>query len=137
MNRRFEVALYMSDEPALAVVVTTRVRFSDALEVASMLCGKKWKRIAGDCYQFQLSSQTTLNCVVRPQDRSDLEDEGMEFWLQTKAPAGNWVDSLGCADIFSCINHGKWFVEQKHYDENSVRVVRRINVPKWTPKKGE
>lgn len=49
----------------------------------------------------------------------------MRYWLQTKAPAGNWVDFMGSDDLQSVKDHANW-----HYDETGeqVRIVERTDV---------
>jgi hypothetical protein len=55
------------------------------------------------------------------------------YWLQARAPAGNWVDMLGTDDRELCIGHGKWMVLHKH--AQAVRVVEREDkpIPIWGP----
>lgn len=50
------------------------------------------------------------------------------YWLQTQAPAGNWVDNMGSASRNSVITHGKWL--QKEHGE-TVRVVDRTDTVIW------
>lgn len=57
----------------------------------------------------------------------------MRYWLQTRAPAGNWSDNLGSMSKQSCIDHGRYLAEQ--HDEE-VRVVERVDTPVWEPKMG-
>jgi hypothetical protein len=47
------------------------------------------------------------------------------YWLQTKAPAGNWVDCLGSELITDCISHGHY--RRGRGDE--VRVIERKDRP--------
>jgi hypothetical protein len=51
------------------------------------------------------------------------------FWLQTLAPAGNWVDSIGSDDFSSVCDHGRWLVEKMNHQH--TRVVERVDTPKW------
>lgn len=46
------------------------------------------------------------------------------FFLQTKAPAGNWVDSLGSSDLESCKRHGRYLQKEQ---KEEVRVVQRFD----------
>lgn len=58
----------------------------------------------------------------------------MRFWVQTKAPAGNWVDSIGSTNEFTCIEHAVHMSEQGV----QVRVVERTEVSIWEqPTKGD
>lgn len=61
----------------------------------------------------------------------------MKYWLQTKNKAVGWVDSLGSADVESCIDHGKWFVEEGHYKAENVRVIKRKDTKVWAPPRGK
>lgn len=51
----------------------------------------------------------------------------MCYWLQTKAPAGNWVDNLGSDVRKSCIEHGKFLKERG----DDVRVIERTDRVIW------
>ena len=51
----------------------------------------------------------------------------MRYWLQVKAPAGNWVDSVGTDDKQSAIDHGR-YLETKGEE---TRVVERTDVQVW------
>lgn len=53
----------------------------------------------------------------------------MKFWLQTQAPAGNWVDSLGTTGKDAAIEHGKWLLQKT--DAIAVRVIERTDVEIW------
>lgn len=48
----------------------------------------------------------------------------MKYWLQTQAPAGNWVDSIGSDDQEVCQRHGAYLA--KHGE--TVRVVERQDI---------
>lgn len=54
----------------------------------------------------------------------------MKYFLQTQAPAGNWVDSLGTTQE-GCEQHGRYLQEHGH----AVRVVKRSDRVVWTPAK--
>lgn len=49
----------------------------------------------------------------------------MKYYLQTQAPAGNWVDNLGSDDIESLKGHASWLHEVKG---QQVRIVERNDV---------
>lgn len=53
----------------------------------------------------------------------------MKYWLQVKAPAGNWVDWVGTDDLESAKDHAAWLVEEGHYRE--TRVVERLDTVIW------
>ena len=55
----------------------------------------------------------------------------MRYWLQVRAPAGNWVDSLGSNDRNTCVDHGRWYVKNKIHLRTDVRVVERTDVQVW------
>lgn len=46
----------------------------------------------------------------------------MKYWLQTKAPSGNWVDNLG-ATKERCIEQGSWLRDRGE----TVRVIERTD----------
>lgn len=48
----------------------------------------------------------------------------MKFWVQTQAPAGNWVDSLGCNQLEDADSFAKHLVDTGH----KVRLVIRTDV---------
>ena len=50
------------------------------------------------------------------------------YFLQIKAPAGNWVDTLGSYSKKSCVQHGKW---QRTANAKQVRVVKRTDQVVW------
>lgn len=52
----------------------------------------------------------------------------MRYWLQVRAPAGNWVDSLGSDDKHACVVHGRWLAKERG---EHVRVVERTDVVVW------
>lgn len=56
----------------------------------------------------------------------------MKYFLQTKAPAGNWVDNLGCAKKEECVRHGLWL---RQVDGDQVRVIERTDRVVWSGKK--
>lgn len=61
----------------------------------------------------------------------------MRYWLQTRAPAGNWVDSLGSASKQSCIDHGRYLGgmdKEKPPVVYDVRVVERVDTEVWNPR---
>jgi hypothetical protein len=51
------------------------------------------------------------------------------FYLQTQAPAGNWVDSIG-ATKDECERMGRYM---KRHAGAKVRVVERIDRIVWNP----
>jgi hypothetical protein len=51
----------------------------------------------------------------------------MRYWLQTRAPAGNWVDSLGSDSYSDCVGHGEFLRARGE----AVRVVVRIDRVVW------
>lgn len=55
----------------------------------------------------------------------------MKFFLQTKAPAGNWVDSLGTSIAKHAFSHGEYLSKMG----NKTRVVRRKDTPIYPRKK--
>ena len=57
----------------------------------------------------------------------------MKYYLQTRAPAGNWVDHLG-ADMATCVNHGKYLVAERHHKPADVRVIERSDRVVWEAK---
>jgi hypothetical protein len=57
----------------------------------------------------------------------------VKYWLQVKAPAGNWVDSIGCNDKQSCLDHAKYSAEQGE----DVQVVERVDTVIWSTKRKE
>lgn len=52
------------------------------------------------------------------------------FWLQTKAPAGNWVDNTGCDDIAMLKRHGRYLCNVRG---ERVRIVKREDRAVWHP----
>lgn len=54
------------------------------------------------------------------------------YWLQTQAPAGNWVDSFG-SDLEGCIRHGEYL--EANYKEK-CRVIERNDTVVHTFAKG-
>ena len=50
------------------------------------------------------------------------------YWLQTQAPAGNWVDSVGTT-LEACISHGRYLQQRGEI----VRVVKRTDRVLWNP----
>jgi hypothetical protein len=52
----------------------------------------------------------------------------MTYWLQTKAPAGNWVDNLGSENKDACITHGRYLREK---NSETVRVIKRTDHQVW------
>ena len=51
----------------------------------------------------------------------------MRYWVQTKAPAGNWVDRTGVDDYATAVKYAKW--EDARGEQ--VRVVERLDLPVW------
>lgn len=134
MKKRYEIILYMDNEPTRHILITTRANAVDARKVASRICnGAAWRLLGLNSWAVKFSFGT-LCCVIRKRLERDAGDS-VQFWLQTRTWSGDWVDSLGSNDIFSCIEHGKWFVKERHHDADDVRVVERLNIPKWTNEK--
>jgi hypothetical protein len=48
----------------------------------------------------------------------------VKFWLQTKAPAGNWTDVLGSNDLANCVSHAR-YLSDEHNEE--TRIVERVD----------
>lgn len=55
----------------------------------------------------------------------------MKYWVQTKAPAGNWVDSIGVSDETMAVEYAIAFQEK---NREPVRVVERTDVEIWVAK---
>lgn len=58
-----------------------------------------------------------------------------EFWVQVKAPAGNWADNMGSSDLESAVSFAKYLFEE--HDEKNVRVVQRYDIVREVFSKGE
>lgn len=46
------------------------------------------------------------------------------YWVQGKAPAGNWYDALGTDDLAFCERHAAWMRDEQ---EITTRVVKRYD----------
>lgn len=55
----------------------------------------------------------------------------MKYWLQTQAPAGNWVDSLGTDDLESALSHSDYLQDRGE----KTRIVTRVDTPVKRPAK--
>jgi len=55
----------------------------------------------------------------------------MKYWLQTQAPAGNWVDSLGTDDLESALSHSDYLQDSG----KKTRIVTRVDKVVSTKKK--
>lgn len=53
----------------------------------------------------------------------------MKYWVQAKAPAGNWYDMLGTNDKDAAIRYAKHAIDVEKY--TSIRIVERIDTPIW------
>lgn len=51
------------------------------------------------------------------------------YWLQTQAPAGNWVDNTGSSNVSYCESHGRFLLERGE----TVRVIERTDREIWRP----
>ena len=47
-----------------------------------------------------------------------------QYWLQTQAPAGNWVDRIGSEDDAYLFNHA---IASDHYPDGTWRIVKRTD----------
>jgi hypothetical protein len=50
-----------------------------------------------------------------------------KYWTQVQAPAGNWVDSMGCDVMQRCVAHGEHCAK----DGVKARVVERVDTVVW------
>lgn len=48
----------------------------------------------------------------------------MRYWVQTKAPAGNWVDSVGVSDYAQAESYAK-------ASKEPARVIERVDREVW------
>lgn len=55
--------------------------------------------------------------------------EGQHFWMQTQAPAGNWVDSIGTDDKAAAVRYAKHHIEKMN---EQARVVDRFDTVIWS-----
>jgi hypothetical protein len=53
----------------------------------------------------------------------------VRYWAQYRAPAGNWVDSIGTDNQERAIEHARYLV--KSTDAEDARVIERVDTQVW------
>ena len=92
-----------------------------AVSVPSQITGKKpTKRLT-----TRRKKNTVKGYFPNPAKKKMVKDE-MQYWLQTQAPAGNWVDNLGVNNLEDAKQHGQFLADK--YGQQIRIVTKHIQV---------
>lgn len=54
---------------------------------------------------------------------STVAAERTRYYIQTQAPAGGWVEHMGCSELDTVVQHAAWMVTSDGHSADKVRIV--------------